>query len=134
MPSITTNTSSPHLIAYCKISQYVKIKVTTYENTFNRECPNYEEGLSREEYLDCIVDLCEECVSSIPPVDRLEKVNSHKVFCYSTSLFSEAEVLAGNFVEQVYCVDCQTKCIQYRQLENCSVCSFNSKLFGELRT
>lgn len=119
------------LRVYCKISTYIRVKVRTYENTFNRECPNFEPGLSAEEY-DTILDLCQVCGHGDPAVDRIETVNKHTIFCYSTSLLSEEEVCHGTLAEQVYCVDCQVKCIQYRNLSECPSCSQNSRLCGKL--
>lgn len=140
MSSVVSSTSTvqpvidraPHLVPYCRIGDYYCVHVATYENTYARQCPGYED-ISPEEAYDYVIELCRNCVAGIPAVDILNHEEFHEVFCYSTTLYSEQEVCDGHRVDQIYCVDCHVKCITYRQLENCEDCSQNPHLYGKLQ-
>lgn len=125
------NDRAPYLVAYCKTGEYFSVHVATFENTFDRGLPGYE-NVSPEEAYTYLIELCRDCASRIPAVDIIKHEEFHEIWCYSSSLYSEQEVCDGHQVHQVYCIDCHSKCINYRQLENCQHCSLNTHLYGKL--
>ncbi|CAG9759436.1 unnamed protein product [Ceutorhynchus assimilis] len=64
----------------CRLKNFIKIFITTYENYFPEQCSNIEEGgvFYEEEYLEGLVRLCLECGRTVYPLDRLATVSKHE--------------------------------------------------------
>ncbi|CAG9773494.1 unnamed protein product [Ceutorhynchus assimilis] len=99
----------------CRVTQFIKLFVRTYGNTFNETCPNNEEGLSYEEYRDGIVELCFECAKPVYPLDQLEKIDQHKII--------EKDEKIGN--SELFCVECDRDLLRFVKPDECEFCTKN---------
>lgn len=108
---------NPLTAVQCQKIYLVRITAKLFEDIFNEEVMNTEEGLSLEEYF---VELCFSCSKYVPRSLWVDIVDDHSI------------VTVSEIEEHTHCDKCHNPTKIFQELESCDMCitHYLSRLLG----